>query len=141
MSFEITLTKKSVDRTQKKFAKLRLNANKIIARALEDEINDKVYAKSQRLTPFGDGVGKGGTPGELRESGKVSPVSITPFSVSITIGYYAEYARKLHEVQYANYTTEGTGSKYLETPFREWADSARTSLSRKIAREIKRLVS
>lgn len=75
-----------------------------------DEIGKDLLGKSKEVTPKDEE--------DLRDSGYAG-VFQGPEGPMLEVGYQTDYALRLHEELFENYTTPGTGPKYLERPFLE----------------------
>ena len=77
------------------------------------ECGADLLQKSNEITPKDEG--------NLRKSAKVTMIN-DPLGVAAVVSYgdsRVDYAEKLHEVRYNNYSEPNTGWKYLEKPLNE----------------------
>ena len=78
--------------------------------------------------------------GELRDSIRVPLPDADDCKISIEAGgLAAPYAVIQHEKLFDNYTTEGTGPKYLENPINERMPLLKESIANEIEREIQKV--
>jgi hypothetical protein len=105
----------------------KVNSETIKALAVAAEM---VLAKAVEVTPALTGALRGSGTQKPTNGGKTREISFG--------GAATEYALIVHEMPYSNnFSTPGTGPKYLETPLRENADKVLKYLNDATARGLK----
>jgi hypothetical protein len=105
-----------LDRLQAKLRRAETSVGSGVEKRVR-EAGEDLLSRSVPVTPLDEST--------LRQSGNVQPQTgvFRDFGgVYVTVGFDAEYGWAVHETLDANWSTPGTGGKFLESPFAENRD-------------------